>query len=329
MYSRNPYDGKPNTRKSIKYYITDKGSSRDLYGSLHAHMFTEDLHLGIMPIGGRSENPDFAVKIDPPSKEVRELIRLGLHTRYGDSRNIAEAVCDFIRETAHILSYYGKAYYEIIYFYADENRNKIEGFEIERIPNHNIKDTFGFCWQFIPKKTLEHKEEILKRFIWLPKKDLLVLSIPRALAGARKFRRLLSELQWLSKCTIPEFAKRDMAIHERIKGYDFSIYRENQETFLAKITQYLGWTARGRFIERSLEFYQIYRLLRFEKTKAILREYILHKLNESLEMIGKQMRFNAKIRLEGIPSPQDYDNYMRQLIDGSLQFSETVKLMRV
>jgi len=329
MFRSSPYTQKPNTRKSVRYYLTHKRPSRDLHASLYADMFIEDLHLGVMPIGGRSENPNFAVKVEPPSKEVEELIRLGLHTHHGEPHNITGAICDFIDEAVHILAYYGKAYYEIIYFYDNGNKNNIEGFKIERIHNDNIKDTFGFYWQFLPKKILKDREQYLKRFIWLPKKDLLVLSIPKALGGIRKFRRLLSELQWLSKCIIPEFAMKDMAVQKQTKGYDFSRYRENQEIFLAKITRHLGWTARGTFTERSLEFYQIYRYLKFEKSKAILREYVLNRLNESLEIVGNKMGFKARLQIEGIPSHRDYDNYIKKLIDGSLQFSEAVKLMRV
>lgn len=327
MSSTNPYTQKPNTRKSVKYFV-NRGQRRDLYASSYPRMFIEDVHLGIMPIGGRSENPDFAVKVEPLSEEVEELIRLGLPTHHGEPRNITEAVCDFMDEAVHALSYYGKAYYEIVYFYTDENRHKIEGFAVERIPNETVRGKFGFYWQLIPKKALEPGDKDARRFIRLPREDLLILSFPRELGGIMRLRKMLSQLQWLSKCTIPEFAMKDMNTQERTKGYDFAVYRENHERFLAKLTQHLGWMARQSFSERSLEFYQIYRLLKFEKTKAILREYILHKLNESLGIIGKEMKFSAQIRLEDIPSPKDYDNYMRQLIDGSLQFSKALKLMR-
>ncbi len=329
MPRTDPYTQKIHMRKSVKYYLPGKTRGRDLYASSYTRMFIEDMYLGVMPIGGRSENPNFVVRIDPPCKKVEELIKSSLPTRYGKPSSLTEAVCDFISEALHTLAYYGKAYYEVVYCYADGSKNEIESFMIEKIANSTIKDTFGFCWQFIPREVLEEKEETAKRFIWLPKEDLLVLSIPRVLGGNRKFKRMLSELQWLSACIIPGFARKDMAVKQQTKGYDFSIYRANQETFLARMTRHLGWTARQSFSERSLEIYQIYRLLKFEKTKAILREYILHKLNESLKIIGKGMKFNAKIRLEGMPSPQDYDNYMKRLIDGSLQFSEAFKLMRV
>jgi hypothetical protein len=187
----------------------------------------------------------------------------------------------------------------------------------------------GIYWQFIPKKILKDSEEKWERFALLSKKDILILSIPKILGGVRKFKKVLSNLQWLSQCTIPEFAMKDMAIQQQTKGYDFSIYRKNQEIFLAKTTRHLGWAARGTFTDISLEFYQIYRYLKFAKTKAILREYILHELNKALKVIGDKMGFKAKIRLEGMPSAQDYDNYIRRLIDGSLQFSEVVKLTKI
>lgn len=328
MFRTDPYKGKPSSRESIEYYISNETSTRNLHGSLYSHMFIEDLHLGIMPIGGRSDNPNFAVKIDPYSTEIGEFIRLGLPTHHGEPRSLTEAVCDFIDMAAHILASHGKAYYELIYFFTDDNKNKIEGFMIENIPNRCIKENLGFYWQLIPNEVLEHKEN-LKRFIWLSKDDLVVLSIPKELGGVRKFKKLLSDLQWLSECSVPRFAIEDMAIQKQTAGYDFSTYRKNQETCLAKITRHLGWNGRGSFDGQTLEFYQLYRILSFQKTRAILREYIMHNLNRALEKIGEKMGFKCEIRLEGISTHEDYNNYMRQLIDGSLQFSEVIERMRI
>jgi len=329
MFITDPYIQKPNTRKSVRYFLNKKDSERDLYSSLYSFSLIQDIHLNVMPIGGRSENNNFAISIDPPSKEIEELIRLGLCAHRGESWNLSKVVCKFIDEAVHMLAYHGKVYYEIIYFYTDESKKNIKSFMIESIPNNNVKDLFGFCWQYVPKNIIEPEEKILKRFIWLPKKDLLVLSTPKAIGGIKKYKKLLKELQWLSKCTIPEFVKEDMSVQQEIKGYDFSTYRENQEIFLAKITRHLGWTARGNFSKRSFEFYQIYRYLKFERTKAILREYVLSTLNESLKIIGNKMEFKARIKVEGILSHEDYDNYIKQLLDGSLQFSEAAKLMRI
>lgn len=328
MY-RDPYYGKLNTRKFKKYYLTNKRTSQDPHDSSYSNMLIQDLHMGIMPIGGTSENPNFKVEINPPSKEVETLIANSLLTQSGRQWDLTESVCDFIDEAAHFLVYWGKVYYEIVYYYSVEKENQIEGFTIENIPNHCIRDNIGFCWQFESDEVCEERVGIFERLVWLPKKDLLFLSIPKTFGGVKKFKKLLSNLQWISKYTFPEFAMKDIAQQKQTKGYDFLTYRKNQNTILVKITKHLGWTARGTFDDETLEFYQIYKLLKFEKTKAILREYILRELNKTFKIIGKKMGFNAKIKIEGIPLSQDFDKYLSQLKDGVLPFSDAVKLMRV
>ena len=52
----NPYIQEPNTRKSVRYFLKKEDSERDLYSCLYGFMFIQDIHLNIMPIGGRSEN---------------------------------------------------------------------------------------------------------------------------------------------------------------------------------------------------------------------------------------------------------------------------------
>jgi len=296
---------KQSSRKVIRCFEEDIGYFYDFYNSLYTKMFIDDLSQNIMPM-----RANFDIRIEPSSNEVEELIKLALSNPYEEPQNIklqniTEVVCDFIKIAAHNLACYGKAYYEIVYFYTDEKKQKIDSFAFENIPNHCIKEIIGFYWQYIPQKIEEQKINI-KRFNWIPKNNILVLCIPKQLGGVRKFRKLVAHLQCLSK-------------HNILK-------EENIEFFLAKETSQLGWTARGMFNKKVLEFYQNYRYLKFELTKAVLREYIIHRLNYILEKIGRELGFNAKIIMEGTPSSQDYKNYVDKLLEGSLQFSEVFKL---
>lgn len=326
MSKFNNYKEKPNSRKSINYYIQNRNNS-DLETSFYAYMLVEDLHLGIMPIIRRAENSSFKVELNPPSEEIENLIKLSLHTHHTEPWDIEEALCDFIDEAAQIIAYYGKAYYEIVYFYTNNKKSKIESFNIERIHNDNIKDMFGIYWQFIPKTILKERKELQKRLKFLPREDLLVLSIPKTLGGIKNYRNLINKLKWAEN-VIPEFAIKDMEMQKQEKGYDFLIYEENQENFVAKITSILGWPARLKFSNRSLEFYQLYRYLKFEKSKAILREYILKKINECLLAIGKKIGFKTEVIMTGIPFSKDYDNYIKQLLEGSLQFNDVIRITR-
>ncbi len=304
MFRENPNE-KQSSRKVIRCFEEDIGYFYDFYNSLYTKMFIDDLSRNIMPM-----RANFDIRIEPSSNEVEELIKLALSNPYEEPQNIklqniTEVVCDFIKIAAHNLACYGKAYYEIVYFYTDEKKQKIDSFAFENIPNHCIKEKFGFYWQYIPPKIEEQKINI-KRFNWIPKNNILVLCIPKQLGGVRKFRKLVAHLQWLSKYN--------------------TLKEENIEFFLAKETSQLGWTARKMFNKKVLEFYQNYRYLKFEWTKAVLREYIIHRLNYTLEKIGRELGFNAKIIMEGTPSSQDYKNYVDKLLEGSLQFSEVFKL---
>lgn len=324
MNRKTAYKGKPNSREFARYYL-DYTSTRDPHASLYPHMLIEDMHLGIMPIGGKANSEAFGVQLTPASKKAEELVRAGLITHHGEPWDVTEALCDFVDEVAHILATYGKAYYEIIYVYENESRERIEGFMIQVIPNHCIKEAPGICWQYVPRRVFEQsgKDEELKRFVWSFKKDLLTFAIPKELGGVWKFRRLLRNLNWLSRSTIPEFAMKDMEAHKQTKGYDFSVYRQNQDSYLAKITRKLGWSARQTFVEEILEFEQIYRHLKFERSKSVLRQHIVDRLNAALATIGDKVGFKARIELQGVPTPPDFDKHIDELRAGKIhKFSD-------
>ncbi|MFA5034962.1 MAG: hypothetical protein WC500_04195 [Candidatus Margulisiibacteriota bacterium] len=327
MNYQGAYKDKPNSRKTL-FYRLENTSRQELYTSMYPNMLMDDMHLGIMPIGGRSRRPGFSISIKPQSKEVEGLIVKGFPSRMSYQADLTKAVCDFIDEESHALALFGKTYYEIVYFYSDRERTKIEGFILESLPPYCIKHALGMYWQFIPQEALKYIERH-KKFVWLPKDYLLSISIPKELGGTKKHLKVLSDLQWLSKETIPEFAMNDMAEQNQTKGYDFLLYKSAQNVFLAKTSRHLGWTARNMFSDQSLEMYQIYRTMLFERSKAIIREHFLALMNKTLQVVGGKMGFQAEILIEGIPTRIDYDKYIKQLLGGTLQFSEAVKLMRI
>jgi len=336
------HNDKLTSQRSIRYHINKKTKARDSYASLYPHMFIEDLRLGIMPIGWQPQRFKFTCEVEPKSSEVEKLISNGLPTRHGAPQYFTEALCDFVEETTHILSYYGKAFYEIVYIYNDDKKSKIGGFHLINIANHNIKTCYGLYWQYIPKEILKYriKERQFmpqgeidgnkdKRFIWLPRKYMFVLNFPKQFGGKNKLRSILSNLAWASQETIPKFSMRDLEIQKQQPGYDFSTYRDNQDIFILKLTKELGWPARSLSSDKILEFYQLYRYLKYARTQAILREYIIGSLNEILNRIGKDLGFKAKVIIKNCLSSRELEKHMKNLIDGKLQFSELVNLTKI
>jgi hypothetical protein len=292
-------------------------------------MLTEDLHLGIMPIGGRTKNPQFKVTIEPADSKVEKLIIDGLPTHHGQPYNLSEAVSEFIGEAAQILAYYGNAYYEIVYYYENESAKRPISFTLDNISNYNIHGLFGFFWQLLPKKSMQYAEEKTNRFIWLPRDRIVKLKLPDEIGGPRTQQLLLKDLAWLSKETIPKFAMDDMAKQEQQPGYDFMTYRWNRDVYLGRITKDIGWPVRSLLNDQVSEFYQLYRYLKFEKTKAIIRENILSELNNVLKIAGKKIGFSAEIKIVGMPYPADFDTYIERLSAGKLKFAEIVNIMKV
>ena len=325
MRRKEAYENELNSRKSIHYFTSEHGKERDLLTSFYGHMLSEDIHLGIMPIGGRTKNKLFKVMLKPQNAEIEDLIKNSLPTHYGDPYDLKEAICDFIDEAAGLLAYYGVAYYEIVYYTASEKPTR---FELQHISSDNIKDMFSFYWQYVPRVALKYMEEG-KRFIWLPRKRIVKIKFPNIIGGSNMQRKLIYNLAWLSECSVtPKFARDDMKKQKQQKDYDFMVYHKNENIFLAKITQHLGWPARSLINDCASEIYELYRHLKFEKTKAIIRQAILDSLNKTLVNIGKEIGFNALIEISGIPSASDFDTYINKLLSGDMPFAKVAEVMK-
>ncbi len=337
MAKRRNNDDMPDSQKSIRYYV-EKNKPDEISTSLYSHMLTEDLHLGIMPIGWCPDRYKFKCKIEPESSAVEGMLCTSFPTHHGQPYYLTEAISDFVEECTHILTYFGKVFYEVVYVYTDEKKTKIDGFRLVQVSNSNIHSVLGFYWQFLPQKFINdelkykkfalHDEENrkIKKFICLPRGDMFVLKYPRRLGGEKYLKKIISQLNWASKETIPKFYLKDLEAQKQHLGYDFSLYREQLEVFVLKITKKLGWPARSLSSDRLLEFYQLYRYLKFQHTKATMREYIIKKLNHKLIQIGKRADFQAQISIDNCPSARELEGHIQNLLAGKLQFSEIIKL---
>ena len=116
-------------------------SSLMLESSPFVHMLEEDLHLGIMPIGGRGTE-QFDVRLAPASPDVSTLVSsaFSTHDSYG-SDDLCQSVCNIVEEVAQVVGSYGRAFYEIVYYYNDDE--KPAAFSLEYIPTPTVRRIFG------------------------------------------------------------------------------------------------------------------------------------------------------------------------------------------
>ena len=159
-----------------------KGRAVSLFPSLSTRgdinqtvfMFIEDVHLAVMPIGGRTDKfPDFSATITGQASDRKRALLLlaSLKNRYHDGDK--EAISDRVNEIAEHLSWRGRAFYEIVQNAGEQNGYSLHGFtsaHLIRVP--------GFYIQLVPLADYKYVE---KRFIVLPSKLVWEITMPRCL----------------------------------------------------------------------------------------------------------------------------------------------------
>lgn len=284
-------------------------------------MLIEDLCQGVIPVGGRTGNDKFSVNLNPDSQEIAALVARALPSRFGERRWLDAAVCDFVESVVRQIAYNGEDNYEIVY-QTNTGGSKMIGFFLQSIPRFGLwKSPLGSV-QIVPANVA--KDLGCKRVIWLPQQSVTTFRFPRELGGSRRQKALLRTLDRF-KGSIPEFSVEQVASSNREHGFDFGVFRDRHEQTLAKITRHLGWDGRNMWLNRCLDFYTVYRHLRFERTLAVLRSHVLTVLNDCLNTVGKKLGFAAKIQIQGLPTPEEIDHNVAELMSGNLSFKKAVR----
>jgi hypothetical protein len=118
---------------------------------------------------------------------------------------------------------------------------------------------------------------------------------------------------------------KELAVGVRKTPYDVTAHYHLRNVALAKITKDFGWNARNSFEKEASEYYLIYRYLKFEKFRIELRNMILDTLNAGLELAGKQLSFNNKILVNGLPTLDDVQSAYDHLAKGDIPFAEVLE----
>ena len=125
--------------------------------------------------------------------------------------------------------------------------------------------------------------------------------------------------------TSPDFFMKELATGFRKTPYDVAKHYHLRNVALAKITKDFGWDARNSFEKEALEYYLLYRYLKFEKFEIELRDTILNTLNAGLELIGKQLGFDTKILVNGLPTLDTVQTSYSHLQRGDVTFREVLE----
>jgi len=280
------------------------------------HMFSEDVALGVMPIGGRSSRPNFQVTLSPDAKQAKDVIVKGLK-EHGYGHSLADTLYDFFHLLAANLSTSERAIFEIVYL---EERQTLAtvGFELARISDTQIVEKRGQFYQRVPSQIAAERN--VPEMILLEKDDLIIFKPPPEFEKAlRHLRRSLSELDKL------QFPAVMLEATKTNTPYDFKTHQRSMKLALVEAVKPIGWNARGSFNDSVLSYYWILMSLTFERFKIRLRETMLETLNAGLKRIGAKLGFEAQIKIEGLPTLADVACATERLNSGAMAFTEVMK----
>lgn len=298
---------------------TDVADRSGYYHEFYPHMFIEDVKLGIMPIGGRaSKKKQFSISLETPDPKAQQIVQNAI-TPDEYHHDLAGIICDFVSNCAVELLLYDKATYEIA-FLSEPAKGKLVGFELVHINPRTLIQQGNVISQFLPDELAAKLNK--PRYIELSPECILIFKLPVNIQG--KLDQIMESMRTLGLIS-PDFFMKELAAGFRKTPYDITTHDYLRKVALAKVTKDFGWDGRRSFEKEASEFYSIYRYLKFEKFKIELRNHILDTLNTGLELVGKQLGFNAKILVNGLPTLDDVQSAHDHLIKGDIPFEKVLE----
>ncbi len=282
-------------------------------------MLTEDIDNAIIPYCSGPKKY-FLITLTNGTKDTEELITSAIsHRDY--YRDFTDVVAECIRRCANEVMYFGKSEYEIVYYYGDQDKNNIVSFELSHIPNNSIRCSWRKIFQVIPADVAEERH--VPTSIELDPERIFVFTLPKSIQ--KNWPRIIESLSDLSDLLLPDFAMPDPRNSRNIP-FDSSYHYLMREQALAKAAKGIGWNARYSYSENVLEFYTLYRFLKFEKFKIEFRDHLFEQLNSILAKVGKEIGFSCQLEVEGLPTLKDVQQAEKDLAGGSKQFKEIMNM---
>lgn len=280
--------------------------SKGLDIDLDVNMFTEDVHLAIMPIGGRTyKQKDFAVEFqgkEPDCERAKGIVgELGEFDRY-DPTGMA---CDAVENIARYLAWEGQAVFEII-----EHKDKIY---VNGFTPKNLFKLFNWYLQIIPPGDWDLWK---RKFSFVNKGKVWKVEVPHELGGVRGYKKILKKLRRYNRLG-PGFYRRDLERGILQGDFDLLKYVRDSEIYCNRVTRSWGWNRRDWGQEKCTEFYSFYKMLSFKYAQALLREHILEEINRLLD----RLEIKCKLIVTGLPTSGDISQIINDMREGELSFS--------
>lgn len=263
--------------------ILDDNNEYDFRGSTHVYILREELHVGLLPYGGRSVSyPNFDVEISGNDLDEAKSILNGLKN-YPET-HVTQLVCDVVNTLGNQLSYSGIIRHEII---------ESEHYSLSHIPEQSLYDLKYFFVQVVPK---EQREASSKSFIFKKAKYVWTLTLPEKVCHWKTYRKILKGLAENTNMLPPHVELAGLA--QSSIDFNFENYNKETSKYIYKILNGIGGNQRESRPELVTEFYLVHRMLRLNLSKTLIREHIIDELN----LLFSRLNLDAKIIISELPT---------------------------
>ena len=97
---------------------------------------------------------------------------------------------------------------------------------------------------------------------------------------------------------------------------------------LAEAVNPIGWTVRGSFNNKVINYYWLRQELRFKLFALEVREALVEQLNAVLARVGPVLGWSGKLTVSGLPTRADLEKAMELLASGSTSFTKIMDSVR-
>lgn len=321
-YWESPYSYPRQNDNQLSVRVMGSNRRRNIYSG-DPFMFTQDMYMGIMPFMHQAgEREKYPTRIEPNLPKVERLIADGISGRsYHNS--LADALCDFVTTSAHVIFQDGVVLYEIVY--KKDSKGNMEDFGLVLMQPYYLFRLFRNYYQFIPWWEAKRSQTRV-RMIKIPKEKVLRINFPKSLGGKRKINKILKRLFELSKELIPKFQMEALERNQSI-GFDMEEFSRLKYLEVARMTKGLGWNQRQRSDNYITEYYSMMRYLRDKKAEVIVRDTIISKLNSALnrDILG----FGVQIAMDNLLSIAEIKKQEQLLKNGNVAFIDVFNALKV
>lgn len=291
-------------------YMNDSNYTKS---SFYKNMFIEDIIHTIIPVSLKRNNDDCNAILDCNEKDL-DLIKNILNSfnrTYREEYDISRLILDAIEEIARNIAWYGESIYEIC---------KVSDIDIKMVgllPDKFID--FKFFYIQIPPK---NNNKILYPKI-IPNKLLWKISIPQILQKNYSLKSILANIDQFSSF-MPTSMEKDFYTGNNISIYNHEKYDEKIFLYVNELTKDWGWDQRKWTAnDKTTDFYNLYKQLKFRYSLSIFREHIIFELNN----LFSKIKVDATIKLENTVTSKNYKNKLEKYLKGQITYNEIIEFL--